>query len=426
MSAHSDWWLHNNSLTPRHAAAGSSSPRMGQMQPQHGPSHVLDKAGDEIFGGARRGHGWALPTAMTSPFGRDEEALLGSPRPFRDMSPRQQQYASKLLPNEQSVAYIATNRPGKNTANLDTSWRTGDLTPFALDNSPRGNREMPVANIAKDPDLAGYSSKGTAGYGSEMLFGFKSPERPNLDLQVAQWRLGPGTNDPNPFTIDGSVPAPSPRRDPGRKLQRELMVQFGADDTLAREAARGEMARYDRGVERMGGVDPNNVHQGEPMGFFPSPRPRRDPSAPKQSGGSWRTGDTHPLTFDGEIIPRRYHDPNIHTEWRQFDKDGVGENLKDAPSIAAAQAQQQEQYVAPSHLAQNKSAWRMGTVASSTFFAPRPSPLRGQKEGSPRGSPRGYRSGGRNGGDSSSEASPTPHRPPAQGMARLLPGLVPT
>jgi len=363
-----------------------------------------------------------MPAASSSPFGRDEQMpMLGVPRDFSMMSPRQQQYASKLHGSEQSVAYIETNRHPKNNPTLNTTWRTGDLTPFALDNSPRGPRAMPVTHVARDPDLAGYGSKGTAGYGSEMLFGFKSPERPNLDLQVAQWRLGPGTNDPNPFTIDGSVPAPSPRRDPGRKLQRELMVQFSADDTIAREAARGEMARYVRGVERYGGVDFNSPssHHGEQMGLFPTHRETRDPSAPKQSNGNWRLGDKHPLTLDGEIIPARARNPVISSSWRQYDKSGIAGVLNETPREVQKNWREPGEEVQASPrqlLTQNKSSWRLGADVNSSYFAPTSvSPPNMRSPTSRRG-----------GGDSSSEASPSMRRPQPSGpsMARLLPGLV--
>lgn len=331
MSSHQEWWLQNNSLTPRGVVPIGGSPRSWQMQQQRGPAVSGDLASSEIFLGSRRGHGLAMPNQNTSPFGREEGMLTNQQKPYHMMSPLQQRYAMKMAPSEQSVSYVSTNRPSRQTALRDTSWQRGDSAPFALDMSPRGAHPMPVSHVARDPDLVGYKSQGSAGYGAEMLFGTKPPERPALEAQVAEWRATRTTNDSNPFTFDGSVPAPSPRRDPGRKLQKELMAQFAVDDTMAREAARGEMQRYERFVARNGGVDPNVV-PGIDLGFcvpsMVSSGPTDASSSVVDSGkssGNWRSGDSHPLTLDGSIVAPRTRSSTIDSTWRKFDTNGIAQ-----------------------------------------------------------------------------------------------------
>ena len=255
------------------------------------------------------------------------------PLPYHMMSPLQQQYAMRSARSSQehqdTVPYISTNRPSKQTALRDTSWQKGDEAPFALDNSPRGARPMPASIIARDPGFYGYKSKGSAGYGAEMLFGFTPPERPAVNAQVAEWRATRVTNDSNPFTLDGSVPAPSPRRDPGRKLQKELMAQIDSNDTIAIEAARGDMQRYERFVERNGGIDPN-VMPGTEVGFYPpsmAPKDtsRRDELMKSGTDTSWRAGDSHPLTLDGSIVPPRVKNRTNDSTWRKFDTHGIAQ-----------------------------------------------------------------------------------------------------
>jgi hypothetical protein len=151
-----------------------------------------------------------------------------------------------------------------------------------------------------------------------MLFGHQSPSRPNLDLQIAQWRLGPGANDPNPWTVDGTVPMSSPRRDPKRLVHKDIMATFGKDDILGHEAVRKELARHHANDASRGvGVE----YGGEAMGLFPSPRP--DTKSTGGMRGDWRMGDDYAFALDGAPVQQRTRNPFRDSSWRVFDKNGA-------------------------------------------------------------------------------------------------------
>lgn len=191
------------------------------------------------------------------------------------------------------------------------SWRTGDRLPLTLDGSRPAPHPMPSPRIVRDPELVGYKPQGgRAGYGAAMLFGEQaalSPRQETLDMQIAQWRLTSGPYDKNPFTLNGSVPAASPRSsDYRRHIDADLMMQIDDSEPFLAEACRRELARRVADVPR--------------PAFPPADL---TPRVGYKPGGNWRGGDAHPLTFDGAIISRRPNKSAIDSTWRMPDKSGI-------------------------------------------------------------------------------------------------------
>lgn len=160
--------------------------------------------------------------------------------------------------------------------------------------------------------------------GSEMLFGVPSPRSNGLDLQIAQWRLctNAPTNDPNAFTIDGSMPPPSPRKDPRRRMTADIVAQARPGDELSRQAIQHDLKRAETNA-----------------GDAPQPSPReRDRRASGEGGSQWRKGDTLQLSLDGGVnaSPHAPGNPSLDSRWRkgdsfQFAFDGSGQ-AKRAPN----------------------------------------------------------------------------------------------
>ena len=153
------------------------SSRMHSLPESDSPSrmrpHGVDHTGNEIFGGARRARGVAVPTFTDSPFIDEETRLANRFRP----PPRPQAEVDK--PPFLNGSFVPPVCRG-------TTWRTGDQLPLSLDGSPRAPRGLPNPNLARDPEISG-------GYGrevsvSEMLFDQKPAHLrgppPNLDMQV--------------------------------------------------------------------------------------------------------------------------------------------------------------------------------------------------------------------------------------------------
>ena len=132
-----------------------------------------------------------------------------------------------------------------------------------------------------------------------------------------------GPHDPHPFTLNGAVPAPSPRKDPRRHIQPDLLVSIQHDDHLAAEGARREMIRLHKAAGELAPSAAPALDAEIATGYFPSPRPAKDPNAsPNRS--RWRAGDSEPFGF-GEAIPTaRDRNPIVNSSWRTYDKSGVG------------------------------------------------------------------------------------------------------
>lgn len=291
-------------------------------------NHRDDVAGNELFYGSRRSEGFMAPSnkeALRSPFGNDIVLKRRVHNPLSDLTVDEALArgwdGSKISPWLSGSAVMPPyNKPihqGSGSHSRNTSWRSGDRMPLEPD------RVTPRERPARDPDLVGYPSRGKAGYGGEMLFGHRPPERPPLDMQIAQWRLGNGANDPNPYTIDGTVPTSSPRRDPRRRVQREIMASFAKDDTLGSEAVRREQARHELTEELEPEPEPAIAAELQAMSLFPSPRRTQEVPSPRSNGinGAWRAGDSHPLTLDGSIIERQFH-LSKGSAWRTGDTSG--------------------------------------------------------------------------------------------------------
>jgi hypothetical protein len=218
-----------------------------------------------------------------------------------------------VTPREQTK--LAGVSPGKS----DSSWRKTQDFPVhgLLDENEASKPREPVSPQKKSfaefkgYDRSAFSGAGKGGYGAEGLFGVKTADRkPDLDLQIAQWRLGP-TYDANPFTLDGSVPPASARKDTHRRKQPDLMATLAEDDSLGREGLRQERMR----------LPADNAPWSSRVELSPGislPRqPLVDPSAACGTKGSWRLGDDHPVSFDGSILPRRVMTGDgVDSAWR--------------------------------------------------------------------------------------------------------------
>lgn len=323
MAAERDWWLDRNGLQPRNVGyIGAKSRETGIIDSPRGAPIAADYGGDEIFLGSRRAQGQMFPEqARNAPFGMDNamdtpRQRVVIPQPVVDQD-------HWLAKSGMFSPFKKPSQSGKDHGK-NSSWRASDPLPLALDCSPRQPRQMPVSRLARDPVLTGYASQGTGGYGSEMLFGQESPRQaPDLDLQTARWRLTGDTNDPHPFTLNGSVPAPSPRRDPRRQVQREIMASFGKDDTLGNEQVRREMARH-------AGTGADNEAQDVAF-FFGSPRPAK-PDPVTTGRGDWRVGDPNAFTMDGSHASHPKVSPYVDSSWRTYAKDGVGIAMSQQPA----------------------------------------------------------------------------------------------
>lgn len=204
--------------------------------------------------------------------------------------------------------------------------------PFALDCSPRGARALPLKNLTRDPDLVGYASNGPAGYGREMLFGQPELQQQwigadqginTMDLKIAKWRLSHGAQDPNPFTLNGSVPVPSPRRDPRRHVQHDLRMAVGENDAMGWEMVRREMVRPNV-AQKTASAEALMDQPAEATGLRYSPhRTSVQPASEDPNRGMWRMGDKQPLSLDGRCLPPHEFKPIVDTTWRTPDKDGV-------------------------------------------------------------------------------------------------------
>ena len=327
MSSLSDWWNRNGALTAANYVYTASSPSARNARWNEKPASGStvtgpDPATGEIFEG-QRARGMAAPSIYSSsPFAKgDEFSPFNSPRfmPPVSLTPRAVENLSPFLRR------LDRKERGPSST-VDTSWRSGDKMPFNLDGSPMRPRP-PQPVVARDPDLAGYASKGSAGYGVEMLTGQKAIPRPPpvLDLQIAQWRPGAGEADPHPFTINGSVPASTPRQTNfGRHMQRELIAHTVEGDVLSAEAARRELVKSELSVHAGRHEDANESTNG---GYFMQPRSvalSNEASLHLKGGSSWRQCDDQPFGFGEEVPKRRETNPIVSTSWRTYPKNGIG------------------------------------------------------------------------------------------------------
>lgn len=141
--------------------------------------------------------------------------------------------------------------------------------------------------------------------GSEMLFGVPSPTKADSDLQIVQWRLCTNvpTNDPNAFTIDGSVPLPTPRKDPRRRMTADIVPQAIPGDVLGREAIWNDLRRAEANAEDAA-----------------TPSPREHERRRAEGGSRWRQGDSTQLSFDGNAVSQRAPgNPTLDSRWRKGD-----------------------------------------------------------------------------------------------------------
>ena len=320
MASQPDWWLTKGSIIPRgvHRLDTDRNTLVHIEKRVHGqPPPPRDLAGDEIFDHSRVGRQYHMPSGLDPPYGRDGRqqafaSAFASPR-TRDVPSSPPVHDSWSSPSSRAASEKASH-------GINSSWRAPDNLPFTLDGSPRARAPNPTS--VRDPELAGrgYAKpNGSAreGYGSEMIFGVTPPERPNLDLQVAQWRrlcTNAPTNDGNAFTIDGSLPLPTPRKDPRRKLNGDIMPHALPGDVLGREGIwkdLGRAARFEAAAaeEAATGVNEHETggarvvptagleeEQGGPMSslFLGHPSPRNQ----QPSSDKWRRGDDRRLSFD--------------------------------------------------------------------------------------------------------------------------------
>ena len=341
MAAKRDWWNHGNVLLDA-GPAPRAKPQPRPIDPyQHanlpfaGPAvHItprgvvqsVDHGGNEIFSSARRAGGLCKPQASEPPFGSAAADLMV-------LSPH-----NKNLSTTPPSAFFGGKRSygggGQRDPSLrpiERTWRTGDDTPLTIGDIAPSPRLMPSSMRKVDPVLAGYGSQGTAGYGKAFLFPSRQDDMPqaaSLDLQVAAWRLTNASYDPHPFTLDGEVPAPSPRRSPRRQAQPDLMMQvYDPKDNCSVLEAHNELRRRTNNMNTLDGT--------------PSfPPPDSTPREARKHGGSWRNGDAHPLTFDGSIIPRRETNPTIDSAWRMPDKCGVSFTADATPNFTTLETRE--------------------------------------------------------------------------------------
>ena len=352
MSSLEHWHLQHNSLLPIHSVPADTD----RNTCVHIVTNVRasDSGGDEIFG-QRLGRRWSLPQQDsrlghgTAPFGRDE--YIVSPRSSLP-SPRVTHPPPAIA---QYKAFSPRDFPQRSpNTKVDKSWRETSSLPLSFDGSPPLLRSPTTKGTSAADEiqpLGGFPppyghARPHVGYGSEYVMGVLpttavNEPKPNLDLQVAQWRLtSTGTYDPNAFTLDGALPEQSlsPRgTDPRRKLQRDLMVQVGKGDIGAREGVWREMARYDKAVTASscascrGSEQQHQQHHHHQQqrdspfesGLFP-PTPSTHPgsSLTAKSGeqqGQWRKGDSYRFSFGGRTEQHRVPNPILDSRWRQGD-----------------------------------------------------------------------------------------------------------
>lgn len=315
-----DSWHVNGKLLPQDYAYNGASPsrlsKMANNSPDfRRPVQQGDTAADEIFGSSRRAMGAAGPSYSPAPFVA-ENNFSPRYRPNLQQLPEQVPHQSGINKKTFFEPFVNAAPPRVTPREVDTSWRAGDLAPLAIDCSPREMRGLPEPRLVRDPELnGGYSDVPL----SQMLFGQPPAEKPHppapandLDLQIAKWRMSEGERDPHPFTLGGEVPTHSPRRDPRRQVQPELMMQVPENDHLAAEALRREVGR----AQQLS-VDGLNV------GAFPSPRPGGREVHASQNRSQWRLGEPNGVGF---IFGSSASPPLPHASSRvtQYDKSGIG------------------------------------------------------------------------------------------------------
>ena len=263
-------------------------PHPDRHQPRVGESgREPTYADQEVFQGAsRRGRGQFQPSHRSPlTFGRECDHSV-----------------TLVHPDSESSSYFGSKRsyggggcPSPDASPISTRWRKGDTQPFALSGEASPSR-VALDSVRKGDDpVKGYDPPAAPrdGYGAAFLFGdgaapnssgSNSP-RPNLDLQIAQWRISASTNDPHPFTLAGEVNAPGPRRDPRRQKERDVVLPDA------------------------------------PPAF---PPPDCVPRTGQMASSGWRKGDYQPIALYGDSVePPSPSRPFLDSTWRKPDRDGV-------------------------------------------------------------------------------------------------------
>ena len=145
-----------------------------------------------------------------------------------------------------------------------------------------------------------------------MIFGVPSPAA-NIDLQIAQWRINAPTNDPHAFTIDGSVPLASPRKDPRRRMSADLVPQAIPGDEIGRQGIWNDLKRAENKSNDAG---TSTDHAG---GDLMAAARAYDGASAGKSGSNWRKGDASQLSLGGAESPRAPGNPLLDGRWRKGD-----------------------------------------------------------------------------------------------------------